>query len=318
VDVHLNTRAMGPALWYAYLTRDARLIKFTSAWADSWIRAMRETKHGKPAGIFPPVLRSADGSYLIGSQGWSKPEAEWDYFQWSGSSQEAITSLVLAVYDLTGDRKYLDAVTESFQPLANCGAHQEVCRDMVRSPEAFFAWRRLTGDARFDRAFGFRPSLPDSGMLRQMTRMANAADARFGVNWDIFTTEPLYTDRVYYPLPAEYRWYLFGGEAPRGDRYPSFPVTWPAAEFEFARAVLETSSERLRIQAYSFEEAGRSAPVRLWRLKPGRYSWTAGAATGDFTVERLPHHLEIPLPARKEVTIVIQAANRRARSGNQP
>jgi hypothetical protein len=46
VDVHLNTRAMGPALWHAYLSRDPKLIALIAAWADSWIEAMRSTAAG--------------------------------------------------------------------------------------------------------------------------------------------------------------------------------------------------------------------------------------------------------------------------------
>jgi hypothetical protein len=308
VDVHLNTRAMGPALWYAYLSRDPALIKRIAGWADAWIKAMRDTRHGKPAGIFPSVLRSSDGEYLIGSGGWDKPEAEWDYFQWSGGSQEALASLMLAAYDLTAERKYLDAAGESFGVMENCKAHEELCRQLRASPEAFFAWRRLTGDARFDKGFGYQAEPPDAAILVGMAKMAREADARFGVNWDIYTTEVLYTDRVYYPLAPEYRWRLFGGEAPRGDRYPTFPVTWPVVKGEFARAVLSTGEEHLRVRAYSFEASKLEAQLRLWRLKPGKYKWTNGAESGEFTVTRLPHLLSVPLPARREVTVTINKA----------
>src|SRR5688572_28135911 len=95
---------------------------------------------------------SADGHYLFGSA-WDKPDLEWDYFQWSGGSQEALTSLVLAAYDLTGDRKYLDAATESFGIFTNCAGHEQYCDAIRKAPEAFFTWRSISGDARFDKAF---------------------------------------------------------------------------------------------------------------------------------------------------------------------
>ena len=306
VDVHLNTRAMGPALWHAYLSRDKQTIALLARWADSWLRAMRETRAGKPAGIFPPALRSADGSYLIGSDRWDKPDAEWDYFQWSGGSQEAIASLLLAVYELTGDRKYLDAVGESFQILQRCSSHAELCEQIRRSPEAFLVWRGLTGDPRYDKAFGYHPSEPEAAVLATLTRLAHQTEQRISVNWDILTTEVLYTDRVYYPLPVEYRWRLFGGEAPRGDRYPTFSVTWPPAQAEFARAVTAFSQESLRLRAYSFETGARRVPIRLWRLKPGRYQWSAGSEQGSFTVTTLPYSLDLPLPGRREIEITIE------------
>ncbi|MFB3828471.1 MAG: hypothetical protein ACE15B_17010 [Bryobacteraceae bacterium] len=307
VDVHLNTRAMGPALWHAYLTRDAKLIRLIASWADSWIHAMRETKHGKPAGIFPPVLRSADGSYLVGSSEWNKPDAEWDYFQWNGGSQEAVTSLVLAVYDLTGDKKYLEAAGESFRVLDACAAHADLCGEIRKSPEAFYVWRRATGDARYDRFFEYDPQSPDAAVLAGLTRMARETEERLSLNWDMFTTEVLYTDRVYYPLPPAYRWRLFGGEAPRGDRYPAFTVTWPATDVEFARAVTAASGSALTVRVYSFATAERNVPVRLWRLKPGRYEWRAAARSGSFTVTRLPHTLEVPLPPQKEASVTVRA-----------
>jgi len=76
LDVHLNTRAMGPALWYAYLNRDAGLIRLIRDWAPARLNSMRQTGHGKPAGIFPSVVRAADGSYLAGSSAGAKPRAE--------------------------------------------------------------------------------------------------------------------------------------------------------------------------------------------------------------------------------------------------
>jgi hypothetical protein len=309
VDVHLNARAMGPALWYAYLTRDKHIIELLASWTDAWISAMRGTEHGKPEGVIPSVMRSKDGSYLIGSNRWDKPDAEWDYFQWSGGSQEALTSLMLAVYDLTGNRKYLDAATESFAPLARCGAYPEICAEIRKSPEAFYSWRRISGDSRYDFAFGYQPGRADSGLLKDMARLARESENRFSVNHDIMTSEVLYTDRVYYPLPAEYRVALFGGEAPRGDRYPTFSVTWPPTDAEFARAVLSAGENEIRLRLYSFDAAQKQVPVRLWRLKPGRYTWQSGGQRVDFAVERLPHVVELPLPPHKETEIVIRAGD---------
>jgi hypothetical protein len=304
VDVHLNVRAMGPALWHAYLSRDGALIARIAGWADAWIRAMRSTEHGKPAGVFPPVMRPADGSYLIGSARWDKPDAEWDYFQWSGGSQEQVTGLVLAAYELTGDRRYLDAAAESFAVMLKCEERKDLCAAMRGAPEAFFKWRAMSGDGRYDAAFGYEPEAPEREVLARMSSLAAAADERLGVNLDLMTSEVIYTDRVYYGLPAEYRWRLFGGEAPRGDRYPSFAVTWPASKAEFARAVLEARPDRVRVRIYAFQ--GGEGRMRLWRLEPGAYRWSAGDRGGDLVVDKLPHTLSFPLEAGTETTLEIR------------
>jgi hypothetical protein len=307
VDVHLNTRAMGPALWYAYLTRDPHMVSLITKWTDAWIAAMRSEEGGKPKGAIPPVMRSKDGSYLIGSKQWDKPEAEWDYFQWRGESQESVTSLMLAAYDLSGDRKYLDAATESFAPMLDCKRNAVMCEAMRKSPSAFYAWRRLTGDRRYDAAFGYQPAAAEADTLRELARLARQSERRFAVNRDMVTSEVLYTDRVYYPLSAEYRVALFGGEAPRGDRYPSFAVTWPAVQSEFARAVLQAGAREVKLKLYSFEAEVARVPVRLWRLERGRYSLDVNGERSEFTVDRLPHVVEIPLPAGREVTARIDA-----------
>jgi len=292
---------MGPAMWHAYLTRGKHVSGLLARWADSWIRAMRQTEHGKPAGVIPSVMRSHDGAYLIGAGSWDKPEAEWDYFQWRSDSQEGLTSLFLAVYDLTGERKYLDAATESFSACASATAR---CEEIRKSPSAFYAWRRVSRDSRYDGAFGYS-SPSDAEIFATMTRQARDAEERFSRNWDIFTAEVLYTDRVYYPLPAEYRQFLFGGEAPRGDRYPTFAVTWPETSAEFARAVLDSSDTSLRLRLYGFDPDPKQIPVRLWRLKQGKYSWKAGANSGTFTVARKPHDLLLPLRSNQELTVEI-------------
>jgi hypothetical protein len=299
VDVHLNTRAVGPALWYAFLTRDAAVISRIAQWADAWIHAMRQAEHGKPAGVFPPAMRSADGSYLIGDGTWDKPQAEWDYFQWSGGSQAAITSLVLAVHELTGDRKYLDAARESLVTALDCTKHPEVCSQMRRYPEALLTWQKLTGSDQAE-------ALPDTAILNAMTADARDSISKLSVNFDMRTTEVIYTDRVNYPMASQYRQRLFGGDAPRGDRYPTFAVTWPTTDVEFARAVLLATDHKLRLRAYSFDPEMKEVPVRLWRLKPGTYTWDNGVDRGNFTVRRLPHTVSVPLPPLREVTITIQ------------
>jgi hypothetical protein len=288
LDVHLNTRAMGPALWYAYLTRDAALVQRLVRWGEAWVEAMRSTKHGKPAGVFPPVVRSIDGSYLIGSQDWAKPNAEWDYFQWSGGAQEALASLLLALHDLTGDQRWLEAAGETFD-VQDPALRQEI----LTAPAAYYEWQRRTG----------KVAVPDAQrLLARMAEMARETEARYSVNFDMLTSEVIYTDRVYYALPADYRQYLFGGESPRGDRYPTFAVTWPPAGAWFARAVLDAGSDRLTLRLYNFEDRPLEAAVRVWRLAPGRYRWEGG----EVEVSQRAQLLSLPVPARREVTVALR------------
>ena len=296
VDVHLNMRALGPALWYAYLTREAWIVDLLEKWGESWLKAMRSQDRGKPAGAIPSVLRSADGSYLISSDAWDKPNAEWDYYQWSGGSQEAMASLFLTLEDLTGKPKWLQAASESFRLLERCGEFPRLCEEIKGSPEAHNEWARRRGE---------KSPADDDGVLAGMARQAREMEKRLAVNFDMYTSEVLYTDRVYYALPGEYRQRLFGGEAPRGERYPAFAVTWDPSAEEYARAVLESTPQSLRLRAYNFEAKAVTARLRTWRLKPGKYTLEAAGVRRAVTVTQLPQVIEIELPPRQEVTVRI-------------
>ncbi|HEY3444434.1 MAG TPA: hypothetical protein VGK29_27030 [Paludibaculum sp.] len=263
LDVHLNTRALGPALWHAWLTRDPKLIELLAHYGDSWRKAQLDTSHGKPAGIFPPVLKSADGSYLIGSQQWDKPQAEWDYYQWSPASQESLTAFLRALQDLTGDPKWaqpVPSVTESIPP----------------------------------------DQIPD-----HMAATAAKLETQYGTNFDLYTAEAIYTDRIAYALPANYTRYLFGGEAPRGDRAPEFHVTWPAAKARFARAVLAAGRQSLSARLYSFEAEPATASLRLWQLEKGNYQWECAGQRGAFAVQTPPVEITIPIPPSAEAELRI-------------
>jgi hypothetical protein len=314
VDVHLNLRAVGPALWHAYLTRDPKVIRLLADWADSWVVAMRSTAHGKPAGIFPSAVKSADGSYLIGSDRWDKPSVEWDYYQWSGWSQETLTSLLLAVHDLTGDARWLQAAGESFQIVGRCGDFPRLCEQIKSEPQAYYEWRRRTGDARFDKAFGHDPKPSLAATLALMTAHARRVEERLGANFDMFTSEALYTDRVYYSMTPQYRQLLFGAEAPRGERYPTFAATWPAANGEFARAVIAAKDTELGLHFYNFGSREMQVPLRVWRLKAGTYQWEsrdlqgAPVSAGEVAITHLPQVVQLTLPPRKEITVSLRRA----------
>lgn len=276
VDVHLNARAMGPALWHAWLGRDEQLTALIERWGEAWLALMRSTAHGKPRGMIPAAVRSADGNYLLGAT-WDKPDVEWDYFQWTRGSQESLAHLFLALADLTGKAKWAEAAREAFE------------------------------------AVGLKlPAMPaaadEPALLAALAKEMEQAEARLAVNFDISTREAIYTDRVHYALPPALLPHLFGGGAPRGDRAPGFAVTWPESDTRFSRLVMAAGPAELQARLYSFETAEAQARLRLWRLKPGAYRWTAGAKSGSLQVDRLPAELAVPLPARQEVRLVIEAA----------
>ena len=94
-------------------------------------------------------------------------------------------------------------------------------------------------------------------------------------------------------------------------------------EVEFSRAVLEASAERMRLALYAFEAGLRArrglrgrptvrVPVRVWRLKPGRYVWETRdlrgvrLAGGEFEISNVPQVVEVEAPGRREVRIEVR------------
>jgi len=317
LDVNLNTRAAAPALWLAYLTRDQELIQLLARWGEAWVASMRQTAAGKPAGIFPPAVQSGDGGYLIRSTRWWEPDAEWQYFNWAGQNQESVASLLLALHDLTAERRWLDAAGESFAPVTSEITEPPIADELRKYPQAFLEWRRRSGDARYDRYFDFSPEVADERLRLQqlrdeLTRTAREAERKHSFDWAMYTSEALFTDRVYYPLPALYRQRLFGGEAPSGERYPTFAVTWPESRAPFARAVLTAAQDRLALLLYGFAGTESEFSVRAWGLAPGRYRWTLQPAeggapirAGSLEITRRAQLLTFPLPARQEMILRI-------------
>jgi hypothetical protein len=201
-----------------------------------------------------------------------------------------------------------------------CDGYLRQTGDAGRLPESL-AWlvSALDGPAENARTpeyaakdFHFMPDSSPFDTTWQMASLAREAESRLSRDFDMYTSEAIYTDRVYYPLGPQYTQYLFGGEAPRGDGAPAFAVTWPTSQTEFARAVLKATGTSLRLRLYSFEARPASAQVRLWRLAPGTYRWlstdTIGTelGRGELVISRRAQTASFPLPPAREIDLTIQ------------
>jgi hypothetical protein len=191
----------------------------------------------------------------------------------AGHSKEYPTWLLLALDDATGDLRLPDAAGQDFHYMPDASPFET-------------EWN--------------------------MTSLAKQGESTLSRDFDMYTSEVIYTDRVYYPLGPRYSQYLLGGEAPRGDGDPAFAVTWQPAETQFARAVLEATGTSLHLRLYSFETKPAGAQVRVWRLVPGKYRWVSTdligteLGKGDLIVSRRAQKVSIPLPPSKEIDVTIR------------
>jgi hypothetical protein len=124
----------------------------------------------------------------------------------------------------------------------------------------------------------------------------------------MYTTEALFTDRVFYELPADYQRFLFGGLPPRPDRYPMFAVSWAPAREQYARAVVLANDDALQLKLFSFEPTVVQASLRAWRLKPGRYHWAINETKqqGDVEISARQRTITFPLQSSRELTVDIR------------
>jgi hypothetical protein len=158
------------------------------------------------------------------------------------------------------------------------------------------------------------PELSAFEVAWNMTSQANQSEAMLGRDFEMYTSEVIYPNRVYYPLSLDYQRYLFGGDAPRGDRYPAFAVTWPPAETAFARCVVAATPTSLRLRLYSFETKPSIVQVRVWRLEPGKYQWVSRDMIGteldrdDLVISKRAQAVRFRLPPAKDVEFTIRQA----------
>ena len=142
----------------------------------------------------------------------------------------------------------------------------------------------------------------------QLAQMAGDFERRLSTNLAMYTTEALFTDRVYYEIPEAYQRFLFGGAAPRPDRSPALAVTRTPAREEYAHAVIAANDSALDLKFFNFEPALVQASLRTWRLRPGRYQWTVVETKqqGEVQIDGPRRYVTIPLAPGRELTVTIR------------
>jgi hypothetical protein len=314
VDTAKNLLAVGPALWYAFLTHDRETLSRLWYWGEAWAGLMRSGEGGKPSGVIPAEMFSANGSYLGADDVWT-PEG------WSAEGQQAVTHLFAALADLTADARWLAATDEAVAaqpppPAASTAVQVDDEGNLIEPEqsasapvEPVAAPAAKTGKVNRKRTlapfFDYRAEWDGGAALAKLARLFGQTVA---VNLPLVTSEVLFTDRVYYQLPEVYQRWLFGGAAPRPDHLPGFAVTWTPAAEPYARAVTMADEETLRLKLFSFEQASITAEFRAWRLKPGKYSWNIPETKqqGEVVIDETRRLFNVPVAPGKEITVEIR------------
>ncbi|MAE63625.1 MAG: hypothetical protein CMJ18_05085 [Phycisphaeraceae bacterium] len=325
-DVLYAGRAMRPAAmlaWYSGLPKSVELVE---GWARAWTEdAMRESD-GKPAGVYPAVVRFSD-ERITGHSTWQ--EGLGGLYKWSAHDQDMVYGKVLLAWMTSGDDALLAPIRRQFEMWREhrrapekkpaSGSPAWTRQAVSRSAPRFALWHRaVTGDSSYDdlvsghSAFGKLLSGEPVGVMdgfhdRELNHM------RF--NLPMISSEVRGTDRI--DLQTFTLTGPLSGSWVDLVQPPTFPVTWRVGA-DFAGVVQHADAASVRAIAYSFADAATRPTMRLWRLDPGRYELRVGAdadADGRFDsddVEKVPferrHRLSevaFDLPSRTQCLVQI-------------
>ncbi|UCD30002.1 MAG: hypothetical protein JSV03_05875, partial [Planctomycetota bacterium] len=289
VDVPCCGRATRPGLWIGWYQRNPAVIKLFREWMDAWAEDIMREEEGKPAGIMPAAVSFQEDKIGGYGKNWYDPDLYWSYFKYPGY-MDLIYDHLLAVYDWTGDEKYLKPIEAALDMAMEIMADppkespEEGSRAWAasvlhaRMPRTAAKYRLFTGNTKYDEYLKKKGSnyvkFLLTGDKKPLIEGCESAAAQARNNFEFKTTEVLWTDRV--SVSQEPMWGMFTGGVDVAYYYPSYAVTWNNTSPHFAALVTRGDKKSLKVLTCNFEEQTRQVQMKMWRLEPGSYELTAG------------------------------------------
>ncbi len=323
VDVPCNGRATRAGLWLGWYNRNPTVVQLFREWMDAWVEDIMREENGKPAGVVPPAV--AFETDRIGGYGknWHEPNLYWSYFNWPGYT-EKIYDHLLAVYDWTGDEKYLKPIEAAMAlamewkrnpvPDPPMGSRMWVARALYHGmAEVIGKYRMLTGRTHFDDYLREQGSpymrFLLTGDKRALIAACESVAKSIRTNFELLTSEVLFTDRV--AVTQHPMWSMMTGGASLPYFYPCYFVTWQNTGAHFAALVTHADAQSLKVLACHFEPQPKTVVMRLWRLEPGAYEVRVGIdADGDDGMDAVTERRRLDVTERGE-GVAVQLLPRR-------
>ena len=320
-DTAYHVRAVAPIMVMWQLTRDERLGRLLCAWMDTWADATARAERGKPAGVMPPAIHWPDGRVGGVGEDWKVPGCgKAGLYDWSGPAlgwMQTIPLTLLMAHHLTGEERYLTPL----KTMVENGHRRMVSQALTKH-------RLLTGDAQFDAALQDRPSaylrfrLTGDETALTGALENNARALRW--NFEAFTQEPRYTDRIIWIarwLPRQENggrlntntlYESATGDPGSPDYYATMAVRWLTPPRDIAALVTESSSWRFAARLYHFGPEPRAMKAELRLLEPGRYACAGnGVPLPDLEVVGPRTMVEFTLPPGQEFLLEVLARGAR-------
>jgi len=337
-DTVYHPRAMQPALLYWQRTGDARLTRLFSAWMDTWVDAAGRAERGKPAGVIPSAIHWPGGQVGgLGPDWWDPQNHSEPALYRFPSAMSLMTHTLLLTAHITGNAKYLEPVRSMAALRLNFLRHQPTgtlvpgsadwCASKISVSSVLAKHRQVTGSTEFDEHLKTTKPRDDRKSLTKSLRQTAQA---FAVNFEGYTSEVRYTDRVLrFPVLFEdntmFPKAISGFQAPSpsllystvtgdpGDAlyFPLNAVRWLTPPREIAALVTIAGSNRFGAELFHFGTTPRSLAAELYLLEKGDYEWEQvadGAAkqTKQFTVTGSRTRVAFNLPAQQLCRVTVR------------
>jgi hypothetical protein len=314
-DVQLSARAVKPALWAAWYTREPVLVGVLKEWSQAWVATAMSEEGGKPRGLFPAGVRFPQNTI---SEPWYFVPA-YKNLSMTGMYDALLWEHLLGMWSLTGDASYLKPMHTSVSVVEQAGAGPEGSLPWAGKQLAaplygrIATWRLMTGDPRHDDFLGrsgpahVRTLLgrPDEAGVLAAMREATSSNAQ---NFELLTHEVLFTDRLFMRGHEELA-AMFGGGVGIS-QFPAHAVRWENAGGDLSVWVREATLQRFRARVYNFDAAEKPVAMQHWRLRPGKYrldvrsgALDAAGFSSDVELRHRGDSIPVVLPPGVECTV---------------
>ena len=258
-DAPSNAMMFQPALFLAWYNGNERMVRLLSEWADSWV--------------------AKDG-------------------QWKGGSSFGIGTLMLGLYELTGEERFLAPMRNKTYGMSIDGGYlspdwlqhtplgQEAAGNKAFVSYITNSWQNRMG-VRFDGHLFYGMELPfiawllnrDAELLEEKLEAGITYMRR--LRYALTEANPS-TDRIPIPQMLLDRMMLGGVACRRNVHWHTHAVSWEGTDGEVAAFVTKNSRESLSMRLYNFEGHEKDVALRVWRLTHGEYEVAEGPdADGD-------------------------------------
>lgn len=317
VDVPCNGRATRAGLWLGWYNRHPTVVQLFREWMDAWVDDTMREENGKPAGVVPAAIAFETDNIGGYGKNWHEPNLYWGYFNWPGYTDKIYDHL-LAVYDWTGDEKYLKPI-EAAMALAmewkrspasdpprgsRMWAARALYHNMAATVEKY---RVLTGRTHFDDYLREQGSpymrFLLTGDKHALIAACESVVGGIRTNFELLTSEVLFTDRI--AVTQQPMWEMMTGGVGTPYFYPCYAVTWRNTGTHFAALVTHSDARSLKVLAVNMEPQPKTVAMRLWRLEPSVYEVRVGADdNGDDVMDAITKRQRLELTERgQEVAI---------------